>query len=773
MERKYIIYTAILISLFLNASNSLPQSKTSEFKCGMGKMAGCDPNPALAVNIPYMTPGQNEFLRALFIYVVFPDDTLSNFPYTIWDKPSSQFPCTKPVNPYPGTNGKIVCSEPGNKNLINNRYPDYTVSDFFCEMSGGKMDLIADEYCLRLPFTSNYYDSVLNYSVYGMNAYVLHQIDSIYNIDWTRYDNWKKTGSNWQFGVRDTVPELIVIYYRSIPHYENQWFWSNSYGGIASLLILDDIFFNNIKINCNNGITAINFRYNTTHSELILEHEICHKLFGTNLVGVDGWHTNLGMMTSSVTPSTYEMSPYERTYFPVYTPPPIIINSTGIYNLTLQDYIFTGQIAEVYINETSDFFYITNNQKKSVYDGITRGGKKCYSINLAEQDPYCPDGKGMYVWRQGTGCYNVNYPFDIVAADGKYNWAIFRYVFVPAFGFELPVFKYTGSNYINGRDLYKKAPAYPSSPYGQYIEYKECSDSLDEVDITFDLYGNNRTGFKMNYNEILSPYSNPSSNTCKNPNSTGLTVRLISEDTVSGILQVKVYYNENDSALAQCPPAKPKIPTIDKDFVEPRISFHPKLSWEPNIEPDFISSGNYKIYKGVSNNCSDVPVYTYLTSVNSGVNEFVDPGILLFVQPTGNKNNNSNKVTVSYKITAVDGSNKESVKSERGFIIGYGDTVVTHIIDSVLFPKSFELFQNVPNPFNSMTKIKYNIPFYGFVTLNIYDILGREVNMLVKEFKRPGIYYVDFNSSNLSSGIYFYKLSYNNQSKIKKLIILK
>ena len=85
----------------------------------------------------------------------------------------------------------------------------------------------------------------------------------------------------------------------------------------------------------------------------------------------------------------------------------------------------------------------------------------------------------------------------------------------------------------------------------------------------------------------------------------------------------------------------------------------------------------------------------------------------------------------------------------------------------------YQLSQNYPNPFNPTTKITYQIPDAGFVTIKIYDILGREVATIVNSEKLTGKYDVSFNATNLTSGIYFYKLQAGNFTAIKKLMLLK
>ena len=86
---------------------------------------------------------------------------------------------------------------------------------------------------------------------------------------------------------------------------------------------------------------------------------------------------------------------------------------------------------------------------------------------------------------------------------------------------------------------------------------------------------------------------------------------------------------------------------------------------------------------------------------------------------------------------------------------------------------NFELYQNYPNPFNPITRINYTIQNQGAVLLRIYDITGREIKTLVNEVKSPGKYTVDFNGSNLASGVYFYKLEINGYRETKRMLLLK
>ncbi len=104
--------------------------------------------------------------------------------------------------------------------------------------------------------------------------------------------------------------------------------------------------------------------------------------------------------------------------------------------------------------------------------------------------------------------------------------------------------------------------------------------------------------------------------------------------------------------------------------------------------------------------------------------------------------------------------------------------VVSGVDDEIIHPDEFVLFQSYPNPFNPTTKIKFQIPnvvssFSLRTTLIIYDVLGNEIAILVNEEKLSGTYEVEFDASNLPSGVYMYRLTTGNFSSSKKLILLK
>jgi hypothetical protein len=102
--------------------------------------------------------------------------------------------------------------------------------------------------------------------------------------------------------------------------------------------------------------------------------------------------------------------------------------------------------------------------------------------------------------------------------------------------------------------------------------------------------------------------------------------------------------------------------------------------------------------------------------------------------------------------------------------------VLTGVEDDAL-PKTYALFQSYPNPFNSSCRVKFDIPRASFVTLKVYDVLGREVGTLVNEERQAGRYEVQFDANlagigagvpvkkGLASGIYLYRLEASSQSR--------
>mgnify|MGYP001372695842 CR=1 FL=1 len=142
--------------------------------------------------------------------------------------------------------------------------------------------------------------------------------------------------------------------------------------------------------------------------------------------------------------------------------------------------------------------------------------------------------------------------------------------------------------------------------------------------------------------------------------------------------------------------------------------------------------------------------------------------------------NNSIELKIDYEIhqnkwvliNLSTGEEHELTKSGTMEIIGDADRFSLMKMSGSI-PEKYILAQNYPNPFNPVTAISYSIPTSGFVSLKVFDLLGEEVSTVIEGERKAGFHTAQFDGSHLSSGVYFYKLSSNDWTLTKKLILLK
>jgi len=163
----------------------------------------------------------------------------------------------------------------------------------------------------------------------------------------------------------------------------------------------------------------------------------------------------------------------------------------------------------------------------------------------------------------------------------------------------------------------------------------------------------------------------------------------------------------------------------------------------------------------------------YITSINSSIAHTNNGGRDWSTRYFGND-------TVLFSGDFID-SLTGWVVGENGLILHTTNAGVTFVGDEKIdqMPTNYNLSQNYPNPFNPSTTIKYSIPKQSYVTLKVYDLLGREVAALVNEEKHAGNYEIEFNTQQttnnkqLASGIYFYQIKAGSYVSTKKMILLK
>src|SRR4030095_976346 len=244
---------------------------------------------------------------------------------------------------------------------------------------------------------------------------------------------------------------------------------------------------------------------------------------------------------------------------------------------------------------------------------------------------------------------------------------------------------------------------------------------------------------RKDYNEVFSPYSSPSTVNWDNQ-PTGIFIYL--ESQIGNTANFKIYQADantpaEDAILAVTPPSRPMLYKPIEIFNCNGNWGYPRVIWDNNKEPDMLRNSNfkrYKVYRAMSV-LDELAPYNYEFigyyddhTPNDTAN-YIDNsplnGVRIYCNGAGF---NENDTYYRYEITAVDEGEMESVKSDFVSIKGHSnipDNPYNFI--NVEKPDKFYLNQNLPNPFNPTTKIKFALPKNVNVTLKIYDMLGKEV----------------------------------------------
>src|SRR5690606_9252236 len=173
-----------------------------------------------------------------------------------------------------------------------------------------------------------------------------------------------------------------------------------------------------------------------------------------------------------------------------------------------------------------------------------------------------------------------------------------------------------------------------------------------------------------------------------------------------------------------------------------------ELNWVDNNKSDFTEG--FKIQRKDNIDTS----WVFYDSVAAGTTEYIDSGLV-----TGR--------TYSYRVCSFNTGGNSAFSNEVSTLITGSETI------SSIIPDKYELYQNYPNPFNPVTKIQYDIPKQGIVTIKIFDVLGRETATLVNELQNPGRYSINWNAASLGSGVYFYKIETEGFSQVRRMVLIK
>lgn len=717
-------------------------------------------------------------LRVLLVFVQFADEIIEANYWPIGDTPV-----------YKNDLLALVKDTVGN---YWDRYSDSTetLSDWYQEVSKGLMHVTGRAYSIILDSNALYYR---NAGMRVMNQEIFNKLDAA-GVDWQEYDKWSGSNGNFYYAEDDYIDMIIKVHRTKI---RDSLFVANAPG----VACLGPEPYSGIDIPVGDG-KKINDGFNSLGSGVtivgtaggpldkarvfnIAKHEYGHYWFGAGHTGagvgiMGGGDIYLGLWES------IKLGYLDRT---------IVNFNTATYQLgDISSRSSNGEILQVPINGYTEYFLISNRRKVSLYDRTMLGDttKGIWDRILSNNDY----GKGIYVYH-----HNHNFEYqgsnDLECSDGLWNWT-YKGQSYPDWSNEQLVNVYErtsipsqlyndisngGLENVDGRsctEVWFGIGKRHSVLNGEAIDRIYTND--EDYWTSRELNGDRWDAWNVGYNEIFSPYSNPSTIEWYNNSQSGIFIWY--ESLNGNTANLKIYcateFGGNqplDSILKWTPPSKPMGLNVDvTDCIDNRR--YPVLTWNHNTEPDMLQSGmrpqkRYKIYRAWEE-IQNVPVnYEEIADVlidaSTNYAEFIDYDTYAQCD-NGTPEEN---YRLRYKVRAVDIYEDTSVYSDFAAISTYylnrggegGDGIHSNI--------SFQLSQNYPNPFNPVTNIQFDLPKEGLVTLKVYDVLGREVKNIVNEFKPAGSYIVSFDGSELSSGIYFYRLEAGDFIQVKRMILIR
>jgi len=440
---------------------------------------------------------------------------------------------------------------------------------------------------------------------------------------------------------------------------------------------------------------------------------------------------------------------YERELIGWHAPDSIYQTTLGI---TLTDYVQTNSSVKIKVPGTNpnEFFRLEYHLKLSQFDN---------------PEMHDPDAKGLYLIHQ-TGNTNPFSQLKLTPADGRWYWTADTVAHPSYYPSGLGVYKRSQIDRVNGYDDSRSAlftwlgpPPPPNVPNPSEIHFYRDMFTNQVIEKTIFL-GDGNDAFGFTKNNPITPFSNP--NTQNNAKqTTWVSIEIVNENSQTGTITFDVYFDSTATVSLQ--PSKPYLSwyhpgegSIQQGWIY--------LGWGADlfdgypIEPDITwSELQRKIGSGS------------WTTVYSGPNRVWSDGSVNY-NPNGS-------IPVYFRVRVRDSQYKWSL---------WSDSFNTKMFKNIQYAEKtkgdysskdktlvYSLNQNYPNPFNPITTISYQIKEKGFVLLKVFNLLGQEIAELVNEIKNEGSYSVNFDASNLPSGVYIYSMRVNDFVQNSKMTLLK
>ena len=730
----------------------------------------------------------------LFVFIQFPDETTNADFWQIGQPPVFM--------------EKFLVKDKNITESFWNNYRDSSLSDYYQEVSKGAFHVNGEARHLIMDYNWSHYQSMS----YGYDTLLVEIYTKLRNdttINWPKFDQWSRNDVNNRYMLtKDKYLDMIGLFFRHI--FGSDFIGISGSAGYVPLSgPVDFVVYANgndtIKINRNISKLGSGFVVKGNKGPLgynrafgIAIHEYGHYLFANN-------HSYSGLMTSNggISLNDLFMSGYEKYKLGLLDIVTVDFDNQNTYVLgEISGRYGTPQLLKVPINNT-DFFIIENRRKISQYDVYMLG-------DTSQNDPFRNTGeygKGIYITHNNNIGLNYAGAVDIECADGLWNWSYFGTT-TPDWdpSQQVPVYLRTsvpspvnndGGNWNN---IYNSDGVSVCAWFSLGKRHIQIN-SLPGIDRLFtnereywtsrEIWGDRWDAWNIGYNEIFSPYSNPNTKSYYN-NHSGIHIRYKSFNSSTKVATIEIYKAELNSQyeneiLELMPPSRPM--GIKNTYVQnpnQQWIYNPKITWNHNSEPDMVRDNGkkkYIVYRALSDNMEALPGPYYVRAVleiyaNSPA-EYIDYQII--GEPsTISGDEEYEPYPLRYRVVAIDKHEDSSVPSDFADAIGLkpnGSSIDPgngdNMVNNQGLPAEYKLHNNYPNPFNPVTKINYAIPKQVFVSLKIYDIAGREIKTLVNEFMQAGYYTVYFDGSELSSGVYFYKIKAGDFICTKKMVLIK
>lgn len=626
----------------------------------------------------------------------------------------------------------------------NNIFTPKNLSDFFDRSSGGdgagnlgSFHIIGDVvYVTTLQNQASY---SFDYQVFNEVLQTLDNPQGAYNINFKLYDNWQFTRGDTLYnhfykpGIGDGKADHIFIFNRD----ESR----DGYSAEKTLASVNFTSNDGVTISSYSGSRVFGFKNAYTPNAVNgPAHEYCHYLLGgtqttghfdgnnyyPNQTGNQGRINQFALMCAV---NSGWMSAYERyrlgwlNYY--------IVNSSN-NNLTLKDTHIKNEAVFMPLRYDlngvlKEFYLIENYHTQRDYAGA--------NPFLKDQVFGDPITHGLLVFHVED--QNITLPcatkINILCADGKWTWKLLTGASTP----------YDRSDDLIGRDQPTRFGNYDErhfititvSPvtYSDYVCLDHHPDYPGSKYNRNDFLGDFADFFREGYNDVLTKFSNPASYLIdRTPKDVGFEIVSYNSSTKEYVLNVQM----NSAGVLSLKPSKPqnlKATLLDR--------WTAQLNWAPNIEPDVMTNGKYKIYRAEDGNDGLPSSWSQIALINAynngqPVTSYIDDEIGPSVLPS----------KVFYKISAVDNTKLESLCSDYDWVSAKVPKIVS---DDKIQNIVYSLEPNYPNPFNPSTVINYSVKDAGLVKIKVYNILGSEIVELVNENKQEGYYSVEFNASNM------------------------